>query len=147
MSRSALLAFALVLAPLGVAHAGPGVRIGVTSDPDGLFGGVQWRLPLTQLGPGKLVVQPGADIGIVEGPADFFLRGTLHFGYMIPISNDFSIYPLAGPSLIWATADGNSDTNLGVDLGVGGQFKKFALELWIGTVDSFDVTVGLSFNL
>jgi hypothetical protein len=128
------------------------VRVGLADDPDSLFGGLQWRVPLAQVGPGRFLVQPGVDIGIVDGPIDFFLRGTLHLGYMIPISNDFSIYPLAGPALIWTTADDNqgnngSDTNLGIDVGVGAQFKNFALELWVGAVDSFDLTLGLSFNL
>jgi hypothetical protein len=145
--RTSLLSVAALTLASTVAHAGPGLRVGVTSDPDSLFGGLQWRVPLSQVGPGKLMLQPGADIGIVDGPVDLFLRGTLHLGYMIPVSNDLSVYPLVGPSLVWAKAGDASDTNIGLDVGVGGQFKNFALELWFGAVDSFDVTVGLSFNL
>ncbi len=145
--RTSILAVAACALASSVAHAGPGVRVGVTSDPDSLFAGLQWRVPLAQVGPGKFVVQPGADIGIVDGPVDLFIRGTAHLGYMIPVSNDFSLYPLVGPSLVWSKFDGGSDTNIGLDLGVGAQFQNFALELWFGAVDSFDVTAALSFNL
>lgn len=147
MSKLHLAIVTTLLVSTATANAGPGVRVGLSSDPDSIFAGLQWRVPLTQLGPGKLVVQPGADIGLVDGPVDLFLRGTAHFGYLIPISNDFSIYPLAGPTLIYAKFDGNSDTDFGVDVGVGAQLKKFAVELWIGAVDSFDLNLALSFNL
>lgn len=147
MSKLQVALAATLLLSATAAYAGPGVRVGVSSEPDSIFAGLQWRVPLTQLGPGKLVVQPGADIGLVDGPVDLFIRGTAHFGYLIPVSSDLSLYPLAGPSLIYAKFDGDSDTDLGVDVGVGAQFKKFALELWVGAVDSFDFNLALSFNL
>lgn len=148
ISRICSAAIALSLfAAASPAEAGPGLRLGVTSDADSLFAGLQWRVPLAQLGPGHLVIQPGADIGIVDGPVDFFLRGTAHFGYMIPVNSDLSLYPLAGPTLIWAKYDGGSDSDIGIDVGLGAQFKNFALELWVGAVDSFDATLALSFNL
>lgn len=145
--RASLFALAILSLTSTSAHAGPGLRVGVTNDADALFAGLQWRVPLGQAGPGKLLLQPGADVGIVDGPVDLFIRGTLHFAYVLPLTSDVAIYPLAGPTLIWATYDGGSDTDLGVDVGVGLQFQSFALELWIGAVDSFDATLALSFNL
>lgn len=100
------LAFVLACFASGSdAHAGPGLRAGVTSDPDSLFAGLQWRVLMNQGGPGRLALQPGGDLAIVDGPVDFLVRGTLHLGYLIPISDTLSMYPLLGPSLIWALGD------------------------------------------
>ena len=130
-----------------VAFAGPGLRLGLTNNPDSIFAGLQWKAPIAQVGPGRLGVQPGADIGLVDGPVDLFIRGTLHFTYVVPLTHDIQIYPLAGPTLFWAKAGDNSDTDFGVDVGGGIQFQKFALELWFGAVDSADATLAVSFNL
>ncbi len=145
---TSLVAASLLTVAAGSADAGPGLRIGGSSGPDSIFAGLQWRIPLaTQVGPGKLLIQPGADIGLVEGPVDLFIRGTLHLGYLIPLNRDIALYPLVGPELIWAKAGDVSDTDVGLDVGVGLQFRKFALELWVGAVDSFDAQLAISFNL
>ena len=92
------------------------------------------------------MLQPGADFALVDGPIDFFIRGTAHFAYVIPLSSKLDIYPLAGPIALYADA-GDSDLGIGLDVGVGLNFQQFAIEAWFGIEDSPDLTLGLSFTL
>ena len=136
------------------ADAGPGLRLGLTDDPDTLFAGAHWRVPFARGGQGVFVVQPGVDFGIgIDDPTNFMIRGTAHFGYMFPVAPDIVLYPLLGPSLILINRDvgdddSDTDTEAGVDLGIGAQFRQFALELWFGlSDDTTDLTLAISFNL
>jgi len=142
---------ALVLGVFGVfsrAEAGPGLRLGFTDDPDSIFIGAQWRVPLGHAGSGYFMLQPGLDVSpLVDGPVDFYLRGTLHFGFMIPASRELWIYPLLGPVVFYVNGDGFDDTGIGLDAGLGFQFNQFSVELWVGLEDSPDFTISFSFNL
>ncbi len=135
------------------ASAGPGVRLGLTDDVDTLFGGLQWRVPIAKSGKGSFIVQPGVDLGLgLDDPINFMIRGTAHFGYLFPVSEDVSLYPLLGPTLVLYNRDdqngSDNNTELGVDIGLGVQFQQFALELWLALSDDIpDVTVAVSFNL
>lgn len=132
------------------AHAGPGIRLGVTDDPSSIFVGAFWQVPLTQLGPGELRIQPGVDFAIVDGPIDFFIKGSGHFAWEVPIGNDLRLYPLFGPVLTIVSADrgrndDDIDIGLGVDLGVGLGVDRFLFELWLGVEDTPDITFAFGF--
>ena len=151
---SSLAAIGVALAlTANPAEAGPGFRAGITDDVDTLFGGAHWRVPFSRSGKGTFVIQPGVDFGLgLDDNLNFMIRGTAHFGYMFPVSPDVILYPLVGPSLIlynFDTNDGSdNDTEVGVDLGIGAQFRQFALELWFGISDDIpDLTLAVSFNL
>lgn len=149
MASPRLLALATVaaLAVPSLAHAGPGVRVGLIDDPDSVFFGFQYRAPLTAMGPGTLTIKPGIDLGIVDGPIDFLLRGTLHFEWIIPVNRNVALYPLIGPGLYYVSSDGADDSEVGLDVGFGALFKGFSLELWVGAVDAPDLTFAIAFSI
>lgn len=122
------------------AEAGPGFRVGLTDDPDSVFLGFHYGVPLSRLGQSFLVMRPGVDLAVVDGPVDFFLRGTFHFNFVFPLSGNFSIYPLVGPTLVYYNWDGGDDTEVGIDLGFGFGVDRFSFEVWAGVSDIPDIT-------
>ena len=151
------LATAVALALLLVgfsnrADAGPGIRVGLTDDPDALFGGFFYEIPIGAAGPGVFVLDPGVDIGIgLDEPIDFTLRGQLNVKYFIPI-NQFYLYPLLGLSVMYVNFDndrGDDDrTDAGLNLGLGFAFlERFNVELYATAADDFpDLTVSFGFS-
>ena len=138
-----------VLMPPREAEAQPGLRLGVTDDPDTLFFGFSYAFALTDAGPGIFVLEPGFDLGVGDDAVDLMLRGTGHFKFLIPIGrgNDIVVYPLVGPTLIHFEFDGPGDeTEVGVDLGFGFGFKNFTFELWVGVNDLPDITAAFAFH-
>lgn len=143
----AFLAAAGVGAAAESAEAQPAFRVGLTDDPDALFLGFQYGIPLAESGPGLFLFEPGVDFGIIEGPADFFIRGTFHFKYLIPIGRgDFVFYPLIGPAIFYIDFDNGDDTEVGMDFGFGFGFRQFSFELWAGFSDIPDITFSFAFH-
>lgn len=151
-------AVALVLLLVGFskrADAGPGVRVGLTDDPDTLFGGFFFEVPIGAAGPGVFVLDPGVDLGFgLDNNIDFTLRGTLHIEYFIPI-NQFYLYPLLGLSVMYVNIDNDrcggrddcDDTDAGLDLGLGFAFlERFNLELYATAGDYPDLTFSFGFT-
>lgn len=136
--------------------AGPGVRVGLTDDPDALFGGFFYEIPLGAAGPGVFVLDPGVDIGLgLDDNVDFTLRGQLNAKYFIPI-DQFYLYPLLGLSVMYLNLDndrcGRFDddcdrTEAGLNIGLGFAFlERFNIELY-ATVDEFpDLTISFGFS-
>ena len=150
--KRALLLVPLILFLGARAEAGPGIRAGITDDPETLFVGAHWRVPLTnETRKSYPVLQPGVDFGLaLNDPLNFLVRGTAHFAYLFPVA-DVVLYPLLGPTAVLYHFDvgGGSDTELevGVDLGGGIQFDWFAVELWFGITDEIpDITIMGAFN-
>ena len=133
---SALIA-TLAVAPVKSAEAGPGARVGITDDPDTLFLGLHWLIDLAPAGPGVFNLRPGLDFGLgLDDPIDFMIKGAAHFAWEVPVSGQFVIYPLIGPSVTYLNFDSGigdgSETDLGVDIGFGFKFSRYAIELWLG---------------
>lgn len=133
------------------ADAGPGVRIGLVDDPDSVFAGFFYEIPLGAAGPGVFVLDPGVDLGV--GDDLFTLRGQLNAKYFIPVG-EFFLYPLLGLSIMYVNfdcgprGDGDCDaTEAGLNLGLGFAFlERFNLELY-ATVDDFpDLTFSFGFS-
>lgn len=142
-------AFIATTAPSRDADAGPGFRLGVTDDPDALFLGFSYAIPLSTSGPGIFVFEPGIDLGIGDDNLDFFIRGTGHFKFLIPIGQgrEFVLYPLVGPELIFFEFENDNDnTEIGVDLGFGFGFRQFTFELWAGVSDVPDITFSFAYH-
>jgi hypothetical protein len=137
------------------ADAGPGIRVGLTEDPDTIFGGFFYEIPLGAAGPGVFVLDPGGDLGIgIEDRVDFTLRGSLNVEYFIPI-NQFYLYPLMGLSVMYVNYDNDhcggrdhcNDTDAGLNLGLGFAFlERFNLELYATVDDIPDLTFSFGFS-
>lgn len=151
VAPAAIAAFVILsaVAPPREADAQPGIRLGVTDDPDSFFFGFSYAIALTGGRNGVFVLEPGFDLGVGDGPVDLLLRGTAHFKYLIPIgrARDFVIYPLVGPDFVHIEFDGAGDSGeVGVDLGFGMGFKNFTFELWAGLSDIPDLTLAFGFH-
>lgn len=138
------------------ADAGPGVRVGLTDDPDTLFAGFFYEIPLGAAGPGVFVLDPGVDLGLGIGDhdwVDWTLRGQLNAKYFIPI-NQFFLYPLLGLSVMHIEGDCGrfndndcDDTDAGLNIGLGFAFlERFNLELYATAGDYPDLTFSFGFS-
>jgi hypothetical protein len=138
--------------PTPRAHANnlmvPGLRIGLTDDPDALFLGGMLQFD-NLAGVPNLQLEIGGDIGIPDADfIDFLLRFPVHLKYMFPVGRgDMAVYPLVGFSLYYVDFDGrfgndDSDTDVELDVGVGFTFNRFAIELWLPDPD-----ITLSFSI
>lgn len=131
------------------ADAGPGIRVGITDDPDEVFAGFFYEIPLGAAGPGVFVLDPGVDLGI--GDDVWSIRGQLNAKYFIPI-DQFYLYPLLGLSVMYVNFDCGrdrdcDDTEAGLNLGLGFAFlERFNIELY-ATVDDYpDITFSFGFS-
>ncbi len=145
----------LSLGAASAAEAGPfGVRLGITDDPDTIFGGFVWEVPLSGGQSGSFVVEPGLDVGIgLDDPVDFTIAGTAHFKYLIPIGGRGSYaYPLFGPMLYYINFDDrrrdDDDFEVGVNIGGGIRFDRYEIDLWFGITDHIpDLAFAFTFRL
>jgi hypothetical protein len=151
---SAVAPLLLLVCLSGRADAGPGVRIGFVDDPDTIFAGFFYEIPLGAAGPGVFVLDPGIDLGI--GDEVFTLRGQLNAKYFIPI-NQFYLYPLLGLSVLYANFDCGRDdrfdddncdgTEAGLNIGLGFAFlERFNIELYATAGDAPDLTFSFGFS-
>jgi hypothetical protein len=135
-------------APASAAPTAFGIRGGVTNDVDAIFFG--GHLSIAPSSMRNLVIQPSLEFGVGDEGIDFFfLRGNLHFMYMIPLSGDAAFYPLFGPSLHYVDwEDGYEDTEVGLDLGIGFEFSSIGLELYFGLPQDNlpDITLALTYT-
>jgi hypothetical protein len=151
---SLVLALAAVtaLAPARRAEAGPGVRFGLTDDPDTVFLGFFDEAWMGGGRSGRFVLEPGGDIGFHDDTDYWTLRGDLRGKYMVPMGRSAAIYPLVGLSIYYINVDCGAGrdcdhTDAGLDLGGGLAFGPINVELFLGIDDIPDATfqVGFSF--
>ena len=145
MKRCIPLAIAVVLGVSAErAEANPGLRFGLTDDPETVFVGFFYEATVTTLGrTGWFTIEPGADLGIdIQDNVDFLMiRGTFNFKFVFPLGQRAQIYPLLGLSLVHLSVDGpGDDTNAGLNFGGGMQFDRFSFELWGGFDHIPDIT-------
>ena len=147
MLRSLLLVPMLLLAVAAPAAAQwePGVRAGVSADPNQFyFGGHVETRPLID----RLSFRPNVEIGFGDDVTLVALN--FEFVYSIPVDQQrWRVYFGAGPAANIYSADEESDTGGGFNLLVGAQHRGgLFTEVKIGTVDSpdFKFTVGYAFG-
>jgi hypothetical protein len=163
MNRSPRLAIRLVLVTVAAAgwifagpetafaQQGPGVRAGVSADPDQfIFGGHYDTGPLIE----RLSFRPNAEVGVGDDRTTF--SANFEFAYWFPIKKKpWSVYVGGGPALLVYHHDegsdhaGRTDTEPGFNLliGVAHRGGLFA-EVKAGLIDSPAVkfTVGFTFR-
>lgn len=121
------------------AQANPGLRLGVTDDPDTLFLGFFYEAPVTRAGRSFFALEPGIDLGF-DSDVDFFtIRGTLNGKFLFRAGRRFFLYPLVGLSIYYINVDcpfeDCDDTSAGLNLGFGMRIERFNVELSLGLDD------------
>ncbi|HLU64876.1 MAG TPA: hypothetical protein VKZ63_01290 [Kofleriaceae bacterium] len=144
------LSLALLLAAAPRAEANPGLRLGLTDDPDTLFVGFFYEAPLSWAGSGFFAVEPGVDLGFGEDVDFFTIRGTVNGKYLIPVGSVW-LYPILGLSIYYVNVDDCpaaadcDDTGAGLNLGLGMRIDRFNMELTAGIEDVPDVVLNVGF--
>jgi hypothetical protein len=143
--KRVVLALSIALTSLVVTHrsaeAGPGLRFGITDDPDTLSFGFFSEHVISRLGRTSfLSLEPGIDVGIDPDVDLLTVRGTFNFKFLF-LTGRAALYPLVGISLYyWNYDNGPDDTGVGLNLGGGVQVDRFSFELWFGVDDIPDIT-------
>ena len=152
------LALALSASPNAQAQPrlgdGPGLRIGISDDPDTLFLGFLYGIPIADVGSSVFLIEPGVDVGFGDDVDFFTIRGSANGKFLFPVGA-VALYPLVGLSLYYLNVDrcgrndffGDDCDHLGVGLNLGGgiNFDRFNLELILGVNDVPDLS--LSFGI
>jgi hypothetical protein len=141
---------AMLLGAAASAEAGPGLRFGLTDDPDTIFVGGFYDVPLSRTGSGIFVLAPGVDLGFGDDVDFFTIRGALDMRYLVPVGRHVALYPLLGISLYYVNvddcgADDCDDTSAGLDLGGGIRIGRFDVSLVLGIEDVPDLSLAFGF--
>ena len=141
----ALLFAALTLGalPSSAAAQGPGVRAGVSVDPDQFyFGGHFETRPLVE----NLHFRPNVEVGFGNDVTSLGLN--FEFAYKIPIDNSpWSLYAGGGPALNIYSFDNNSSTEGGLNVLFGAETTQgLFFEVKLGAMDSPDFKVGVGYT-
>ena len=134
--------------------AGPGIRVGLTDDPDTLFGGFFYEIPLGAAGPGVFVLDPGVDIGIGStSPSTSPSAASSTPSTSSRSTSSTSTRSSASASCTstsTTTGGGNDDcddTDAGLNIGLGFAFlERFNVELYATAGDYPDLTVSFGFS-
>jgi len=147
MNRSVLYVpiILLALAAPASAQMQPGVRAGVSADPDQFFfGGHIETKPLLE----HVTFRPNVEIGF--GDDVTLVAINIEFVYSVPIDRDrWRVYFGAGPAAIISSSEGDSHGGGGFNLLIGAQHRGgLFTELKVGTIDSpsLKFTVGYAFR-
>jgi hypothetical protein len=148
MGRRTACAAVMVWAALaGLAspvHAqGPGVRAGVSVDPDQFYVGGHFETDeLIE----QLYLRPNLEVGFGDDVTT--LAVNIEAVYKIPLKNrrDTSFYAGGGPAIIVYDRDNGSDTKGGLNLLGGLEFGKFFFEVKGGVFDSPNLKVGIGYT-
>ena len=120
-----------------------GVRAGVSGDPDQFYAGVHGEFgPVVE----DLYFRPNLELGF--GSDVTVVTGNVEFIYKIPLSSSpWSLYLGAGPALVIATRDDDTDAGGGVNIIVGVEHSRgFFTELKVGAADSPGVKWGVGYT-
>ena len=123
---------------------GPGVRAGVSVDPDQFyFGGHYETGELLD----QLYLRPNLEVGV--GDHVTTVAATIEAIYKIPVKNrrGMSFYFGGGPAINWYDTDDNSDAEAGFNLLGGLEFnERFFFEVKGGLADSPNLKIGIGYT-
>lgn len=157
-ARPARMAGLLLLAALGapglarpgLAQTGPGVRAGVSVDPDQFyFGGHYVTDPLAD----RLRFQPNIEVGL--GDDITLVTVNVEFGYWIALKRPWQVYMGGGPAINIYNFENGSPRGRGDDSDVEGGFNILVglkhrdglfFELKVGALDSPGLKLGVGYT-
>jgi hypothetical protein len=135
---AALLAFAVQPA----AAQGPGIRAGVSVDPDQFYFGGHYE---TDALVDRLHFRPNVEIGVGDDLTTVALN--FEFAYKFERQGDWGFYAGGGPAVNFYDFDGGNDTEPGLNFLVGAETRQgLFFEFKIGTVDSPDLKFGVGWR-
>jgi hypothetical protein len=140
--RSVCLVIAGALWSVPAAAQEPGVRAGVSVDPDQFyFGGHIETAPLVD----RLRFRPNVEIGIGD---DITVIGlNFEFAYHFPSRQAWNLYAGAGPALNIVDTDRDTETEAGFNILFGVQHRQgLFFEFKVGTIDSPDIKFGVGYS-
>ena len=140
-----VLAVVLVALSANRAHAqGPGVRAGVSGDPDQFYVGVHYE---TNELLDKLRFRPNLELGVGDGET---VALNFEFAYRIPLQKTmWNLYVGAGPALNIVRAGGDTSSKGGFNILIGAEHRRGLFsELKVGFAGSpsFKFGVGYAFG-
>ena len=144
--RNTLLTLFVTAALLAVSSParaqGPGVRGGVSVDPDQIYlGGHYETSPLIE----RLHFKPNLEIGF--GDDLTLVAGNFEFVWKFPSRRSWLIYVGGGPGVNFYNREGSDNTEAGFNFLVGVENTRgLAFELKIGTLDSPDLKFGVGYT-
>ncbi len=139
-----LTAATLVLAPPAAAQQGPGVRGGMSVDPDQFFIGAHYvTAPLVE----RLRFQPSLEVGV--GDHQKVVALNFDFAWYLPAGRQWQVYVGGGPAINVFSHDrgDDSETQGGLNVVLGArQHGGFFFELRVGAADSPDLKFGVGYT-
>jgi hypothetical protein len=124
------------------AQSNPGIRAGVSGDPDQFyFGGHIETRPLIE----RLTFRPNVEIGL--GDDLTLIAANIEFAYWFPIRNKpWSVYVGGGPALLIGNRNDDTDVGGGFNILVGLQHRQgLFTEFKVGFNDSPDVKFAVGY--
>jgi hypothetical protein len=145
MSRVKVLlisSFALLTLAVPAWAQGPGVRAGVSIDPDQFyFGGHYETSPLVD----RLHFRPNIEVGLGDDVVTTGLN--FEFVYKFPSRSSWRLYAGGGPAVNFYSFDDDTNTEGGLNLLIGAeQSGGLFFELKIGAIDSPDLKFGVGYT-
>ena len=122
---------------------GPGVRAGVSVDPDQFYVGGHYETDeLIE----HLHLRPNLEVGFGDDVTTYAVN--IEAIYKFPMKNrrDTSFYAGGGPAIIFYDRDNGSDAEGGLNLLGGLEFGKFFFEVKGGLFDSPNLKVGIGYT-
>lgn len=137
------LAVALAAAAVPASAQGPGIRAGVSVDPDQFyFGGHYESAALID----RLHFRPNVEVGVGDDLTTVALN--FEFVYKFQSRGDWSFYAGGGPAANFYNFDGdNDDTEPGLNILVGAETSQgLFFEFKVGAIDSPELKFGVGWS-
>lgn len=139
---SFFLAAVFIAAAQPVSAQGPGIRAGVSVDPDQFYFGGHYE---TNALVDRLHFRPNAEIGVGDDVTTIALN--FEFVYKFARQGDWGFYTGGGPAVNFYNFDGGDDTKAGLNLLVGAETPQgLFFEFKVGAIDSPDLKFGVGWN-
>jgi hypothetical protein len=141
-----LLFTVLLVTAAPAAAQGPGVRGGISVDPDQGYFGLHYE---TAALVDRLHFKPNVEVGLGD---DLVLTSiNMEFSYKFPTRSRWGLYAGGGPAILIVNRDddagGGTDTDAGLNLMLGAEHRGgLFFEIKVGVVDAPDVKFGVGWT-
>lgn len=136
------------------ADAVPGLRLGITDDPDAFYAGIQFQTLISGGRSARIYFVPAVDFGLGDDPDFWTIRGTGHFEFHFPLGRDrrASLFPLVGFEIYYINLDlpepiDDDRLEPGLDIGGGFMWDRFKFSLWAGFDDDDVPDITIAFGV